>query len=245
MYTVSLSKTLRALANWSAISLRGYRSTKLESAICTVGSHSPLPSLRSVRAAARPGADSSYRGVSIQPKWRNQGPGSSRFVRAGRRPLARAGAQIVRPAVHAHRPVPMLRRAECHRGVYGSGRWKPTAKRLGDENAAAPVVVSFPLRVSPLCELARLSRERRGGGRCTSARSTTSPPVSRQASATVTCASLHPFGSPAHRARAVTPRCSESAATICGSAPPVVKPKNAGTDVIERGDFWGRSVAPC
>ena len=46
MYTVSLSKTLRARANWSAISLRRYRSTKLESAICTVGSRSPLPSLR-------------------------------------------------------------------------------------------------------------------------------------------------------------------------------------------------------
>ena len=119
------------------------------------------------------------------------------------------------------------------------------SKRLGDENAAAPVVVSFPLRVSPLCELARgYLANGAVGGRCTSARSTTSPPVSRQASATVTCASLHPFGSPAHRARVVTPRCSESAATICGSAPPVVKPKNAGTDVIERGDFWGRSVAP-
>ena len=29
------------------------------------------------------------------------------------------------------------------------------SKKLGDENAAATVVVSFPLRMSPLCELAR------------------------------------------------------------------------------------------
>ena len=243
MYTVSLSKTLRALANRSRIPEHEVGISDLHGWISQPASTKLEISPRRREAGCR----QLLQRRKYPAKMAEPGAGFVTELRARGAPATCACGRANRSSCGARTPAgadASPRRVSSRR--LRQRTLEADSKRLGHENAAAPVVVSFPLRVSPRCELARgYLANGAVGGRCTSARSTTSPPVSRQASGYRHLREPTPVrlsSSPCTRRDTALLRVGSDDLRV-GTAG-AVKPKNAGTDVIERGDFWGRSVAP-